>query len=94
MTPQPNPSQGAELNELLDNYYTPIKLPDNNREGLVAALLARERRLVREAVKQALAVNAISKILTDNPDIINALRENGYTIDEDALAQLQAEGEA
>lgn len=27
------------INEIFDNYYAPIKLPDNNREGLKSALL-------------------------------------------------------
>lgn len=28
-----------ELEKILDNYYAPIKLPDNNREGLTQAII-------------------------------------------------------
>jgi len=37
-TSNPPAPLSSDLQEILDNYYAPIKLPEDNRQGLVTAL--------------------------------------------------------
>jgi len=48
MPNKPEPSWEEILDEILDTYYAPIKMPDMNREGLKAQIA----ELIAEAYKK------------------------------------------
>lgn len=39
--------KATDLDKLFNEYYAPIKLPDVNRDGLKAAILAREDNIIK-----------------------------------------------